>query len=410
MRLWSTFSVALGAIRVHKLRAALTMLGIIIGVAAVIAMVSVGSGAQRRIEEQIRSMGSNLILVLPGTQTSGGIRWGLGSQTTLTEEDARAIALEVPSVEVAAPNVRGSAQTVYGNTNWSTIIFGVTPDYVIAREWELTRGRIFGSDDVDAAAKVAVLGETVVKNLFADADPVGQMIRIKRVPFMVVGVLAAKGQSAWGQDQDDTVLIPISTAKRKVLGANRSNPRAVGAISVRVRDGDLMAEAQQQMRDVLRQRHRLQPAQEDDFNMRVLAEQFAAQEESARVMTTLLAAIASVSLLVGGIGIMNIMLVSVTERTREIGLRMAVGARGRDILAQFLVEAITLSIIGGIAGIAVGLLTSVTIASLAEWTVAIAPDAIALAFGFSAAVGIFFGFYPARKASRLNPIEALRYE
>jgi putative ABC transport system permease protein len=410
MRLWSTVSVALGAIRVHKLRAALTMLGIIIGVAAVIAMVSVGSGAQRRIEEQIRSMGSNLILVLPGTQTSGGIRWGLGSQTTLTEEDARAIALEIPSVEVAAPNVRGAAQTVYGNTNWSTIIFGVTPDYVIAREWELTRGRIFGSDDVDAAAKVAVLGETVAKNLFADADPVGQMIRIKRVPFMVVGVLAAKGQSAWGQDQDDTVLIPISTAKRKVLGANRSNPRAVGAISVRVRDADLMAEAQQQMRDVLRQRHRLQPAQEDDFNMRVLAEQFAAQEESARVMTTLLAAIASVSLLVGGIGIMNIMLVSVTERTREIGLRMAVGARGRDILAQFLVEAITLSIIGGIAGIGVGLLTSVTIASLAEWTVEIAPDAIALAFGFSAAVGIFFGFYPARKASRLNPIEALRYE
>ena len=410
MRLWSTVSVALGAIRVHKLRAALTMLGIIIGVAAVIAMVSVGSGAQRRIEEQIRSMGSNLVLILPGTQTSGGIRWGLGSQTTLTEEDARAIALEVPSVEVAAPNVRGAAQTVYGNTNWSTIIFGVTPDYVIAREWELTRGRIFGPDDVDAAAKVAVLGETVAKNLFADADPVGQMIRIKRVPFMVVGVLVAKGQSAWGQDQDDTVLIPISTAKRKVLGANRSNPRAVGAISVRVRDADLMAEAQQQMRDVLRQRHRLQPAQEDDFNMRVLAEQFAAQEESARVMTTLLAAIASVSLLVGGIGIMNIMLVSVTERTREIGLRMAVGARGRDTLAQFLVEAITLSIIGGIAGIGVGLLTSVTIASLAEWTVEIAPDAIALAFGFSAAVGIFFGFYPARKASRLNPIEALRWE
>jgi putative ABC transport system permease protein len=403
-------SVALGAIRVHKLRAALTMLGIIIGVAAVIAMVSVGSGAQRRIEEQIRSMGSNLILVLPGTQTSGGIRWGLGSQTTLTEEDARAIALEVPSVEVAAPNVRGAAQTVYGNTNWSTLIFGVTPDYVIAREWELTRGRIFGPDDVDAAAKVAVLGETVAKNLFADADPVGQMIRIKRVPFMVVGVLAAKGQSAFGQDQDDTVLIPISTAKRKVLGANRSNPRAVGAISVRVRDADLMAEAQQQMRDVLRQRHRLQPAQEDDFNMRVLAEQFAAQEESARVMTMLLAAIASVSLLVGGIGIMNIMLVSVTERTREIGLRMAVGARGRDILAQFLVEAITLSIIGGLVGIGVGLLTSVAIASLAEWTVEIAPDAIALAFGFSAAVGIFFGFYPARKASRLNPIEALRYE
>jgi putative ABC transport system permease protein len=410
MRLWATVSIALVAIRVHKLRAALTMLGIIIGVAAVIAMVSVGAGAQRRIEEQIRSMGSNLIVVLPGTQTSGGIRWGLGSQATLTEEDARALASEIPAIEVAAPNVRGAAQTVAGNTNWSTIIFGVTPEYIVAREWELSRGRMFGSEDVDSAAKVAVLGDTVARNLFGDTDPVGQPIRIKRVPFTVVGVLVPKGQSAWGQDQDDTILIPISTAKRKVLGVTRSNPRAVGSISVRVRDQALMTEAQQQIRDVLRQRHRLQPSQEDDFNTRILAEQFAAQEESARVMTTLLAAIASVSLMVGGIGIMNIMLVSVTERTREIGLRMAVGARGRDILAQFLVEAVTLSVIGGLIGIAIGLAASVTIAKLAEWSVELAPDAILIAFAFSAAVGIFFGFYPARKASRLNPIEALRWE
>jgi putative ABC transport system permease protein len=355
-------------------------------------------------------MGSNLIVVLPGTQTSGGIRWGLGSQATLTEEDSRALASEVPAIEVAAPNVRGAAQTVAGNTNWSTLIFGVTPEYVVAREWELSRGRMFGSEDVDSAAKVAVLGDTVVKNLFGDTDPVGQPIRIKRVPFTVVGVLVAKGQSAWGQDQDDAILIPISTAKRKVLGVNRSNPRAVGSISVRVRDAALMTEAQQQIRDVLRQRHRLQPSQEDDFNTRILAEQFAAQEESARVMTTLLAAIASVSLMVGGIGIMNIMLVSVTERTREIGLRMAVGARGRDILAQFLVEAVTLSVIGGLIGIAIGLAASVTIAKVAEWSVELAPEAILVAFAFSAAVGIFFGFYPARKASRLNPIEALRWE
>jgi putative ABC transport system permease protein len=410
MRLWATVGIALAAIRIHKLRAALTMLGIIIGVAAVIAMVSIGSGAQRRIEEQIRSMGSNLIVILPGAQTSGGIRWGLGSQNTLTEDDARALAAEAAALEIAAPNVRGAAQIVHANTNWSTIVFGVTPDYVVAREWELARGRMFAPQDVDAAAKLVVLGDTVARNLFGDADPVGQSIRIKRVPFTVLGVLVPKGQSAWGQDQDDTVLIPISTAKRKVLGVNRANPRAVGSISVRVRDAGLMTEAQQQIREVLRQRHRLQPAQEDDFNIRVLAEQFAAQEESARVMTTLLAAIASVSLLVGGIGIMNIMLVSVTERTREIGLRMAVGARGRDILAQFLVEAVTLSLIGGLIGVAVGLATSVTIASVAEWTVEVSPDAVALAFGFSAAVGIFFGFYPARKASRLNPIEALRWE
>jgi putative ABC transport system permease protein len=386
------------------------MLGIIIGVAAVIAMVSVGTGAQSRIEEQIRSMGSNLIVVLPGAATSGGIRWGLGSQNTLTEEDARAIALEVPAVEVAAPSVRGAAQTVFGNTNWSTVIHGVTPEYLVAREWAVASGKVFGPEDVDSAAKVAVLGETVVKNLFGDSDPLGQTIRIKKVPFTVVGVLEPKGQSAWGQDQDDTILIPIATAKKKVLGANPSNPRAVGAISVRVRDAGLMEEAQLQLRDLLRQRHRLQPGQEDDFQLRVLAEIFAAQEESAQVMTRLLAAIALVSLLVGGIGIMNIMLVSVTERTREIGLRMAVGARGRDILTQFLVEAITLSALGGIVGIGLGLAASWTIASLAQWRVELSPESIGLAFGFAAVVGVFFGFYPARKAARLDPIEALRYE
>jgi putative ABC transport system permease protein len=410
MKLWAGVRIALGALRVNKLRSALTMLGIIIGVGAVIAMVAVGAGAQRRIEAQIRSMGSNLIVILSGTSTSGGIRWGLGSQLTLTEEDARAIALEVAAVEVAAPSVRGGAQIVFANANWSTVVHGVTPDYIAAREWPLASGRMFVVEDVDAAAKVAVLAETVAKQLFGDSDPVGQTIRIKKVPFTVVGVLEPKGQSAWGQDQDDTILIPISTAKKKVLGASQANPRAVGAISVRVREGEPIPEAQGQIRDLLRQRHRLQPGQDDDFSLRVLAEVFAAQEESARVMTTLLAAIASVSLLVGGIGIMNIMLVSVTERTREIGLRLAVGARRRDILAQFLVEAVTLSVLGGIAGILMGLGASYTIARLAEWSVELAPDAVGLAFSFSAAVGIFFGFYPARKASRLDPIEALRYE
>jgi putative ABC transport system permease protein len=402
--------MALGALRVNKMRTALTMLGIIIGVAAVIAMVSVGAGAQERIAEQIRSMGSNLIVIFPGAQTSGGIRWGLGSQQTLTEEDSRAIAIEVPAVEVAAPTVRGSAQTVFGNLNWSTVIQGVTPEYLDAREWGMASGRMFGPQDVDAAAKVAVLGETVWQSLFGGSDPIGQTIRIKKVPFTVVGVLEPKGQSAWGQDQDDLILIPLSTAKRKVLGSTRSNPRSVGSITLRVRDAALMGEAEDQVRALLRQRHRLQTGQDDDFQVRLLAEMFAAQEESARVMTALLAAIASVSLLVGGIGIMNIMLVSVTERTREIGLRMAVGARGRDILAQFLVEALTLSAVGGVLGVGIGVLAAVVIGYWAEWSTDISLQAVAMAFAFAGVIGVFFGFYPAQKASRLDPIEALRYE
>jgi putative ABC transport system permease protein len=410
MKLLAAVRMALGALRAHALRTALTMLGIIIGVAAVIAMVSVGAGAQKRIADQIRSLGSNAIVVLPGAQTSGGIRWGLGSQQTLSEEDARAIGVELPSVEVSAPSVRGAAQTVFGNTNWSTIIQGVTPDYLVSREWEVASGKMFGPEDVDAASKVAVLGETVWRSLFDNSDPIGQTIRIKKVPFTVVGVLDAKGQSAFGQDQDDVILIPLSTAKKKVLGVNKSNPRAVGTISVRVKQAELMDEAQVQIRELLRQRHRLQGTQDDDFQVRIMSEMFTAQEESARIMTMLLAAIASVSLMVGGIGIMNIMLVSVTERTREIGLRMAVGARSRDILAQFLVEAVTLAIAGGLVGILVGLAASQTIASVAEWTTEIPPEAIGLAFVFSGAVGVFFGFYPARKASRLDPIEALRYE
>ena len=410
MKVWASVRMALGALRAHKLRTALTMLGIIIGVGAVIAMVSVGAGAQRRIAEQIRSLGSNSIVILPGASTSGGIRWGLGTQSNLTEEDARAIATEIPAVEVAAPSVRASAQTVYGNTNWSTVIQGVTPDYLVSREWTMASGKMFGPEDVDAASKVAVLGETVWRNLFGDTDAVGQTIRIKKVPFTVAGVLEPKGQSAWGQDQDDVILVPLSTAKKKAIGRTQSNPRAVGTVSVRVKEAELMDEAAGQIRDLLRQRHRIQPGDDDDFQVRIMSEMFAAQEESAQVMTMLLAAIASVSLLVGGIGIMNIMLVSVTERTREIGLRMAVGARSRDILAQFLIEAVTLAVAGGVVGIGAGLVSAQTIASLANWTTDVPAESIALAFAFSAAVGIFFGFYPARKASRLDPIEALRYE
>ncbi len=410
MNLWASARIAVRALRVNKLRSALTMLGIVIGVGAVITMVAVGSGAQARVAEQIASLGSNMIVILSGSSTASGVRLGSGSQLTITEEDAWAVQREISLVEAAAPTMRGGGQVVYGNLNWSTQVQGVTPEYFIARDWGVVAGRALIQEDVDGATKVALVGQTVAENLFGGTDPLEQVIRIKKVPFTVVGVLDRKGQSAWGQDQDDVILIPLSTAKKKVLGVSQANARSVGAISVRVREATMMKEAEEQMRDLLRQRHRLQPYQDDDFWLRNLAEVLQSQEESSRVLTLLLAAIASVSLLVGGIGIMNIMLVSVTERTREIGLRMAVGARGRDILTQFLVEAVTLSLIGGVIGITFGMAGSYAIAHFAEWRTEVNLQAIALAFGFAAAVGIFFGFYPARKAAGLNPIEALRYE
>jgi len=410
VNVWQSARIAVRALRVNKLRSALTMLGIIIGVGAVIAMVAVGAGAQARVAEQIQSLGSNLIILTSGSVTSSGVRLGQGSQLTISEDDAAAIPREVPAVQVAAPSVKGAAQVVYGNLNWSTTVHGVTGDFLEARDWLLVAGRPIGPEDVDASTKVALLGQTTALNLFGDANPVGQIIRVRKVPFTVIGLLDQKGQTSHGSDQDDVILIPLSTAKKKVLGASQASPRAVNSISIKIRLGEDMAEAETQVRTLLRQRHRLEPAQDDDFRLRNLTEVLETQEQSAQVMTYLLAAIASVSLLVGGIGIMNIMLVSVTERTREIGLRMAVGARGRDILLQFLVEAITLSLIGGGIGIAVGLTGSHAISYLAEWRTLVAPDAVALAFGFAAAVGIFFGFYPARKAARLDPIEALRYE
>lgn len=410
MNILASVRIALRALRVNRLRSALTMLGIIIGVAAVIAMVAVGSGATARIAEQIQSIGSNVIIILSGSVTSGGIRLGFGSVQTLSEEDAKAIALECPAVAAASPSVRGTAQVVFGNNNWSTVIQGTAPEYLEIRDYRVMSGRPFTWQDVDGATKVALVGRTVVENLFWDTDPVGQIIRIKKVPFTVLGVLSPKGQSPGGQDQDDIILLPISTAKKKVLGVSQANARAVGAIMVQARGPMMMKEAEAQIVALLRQRHRLQPAQEDDFNVRNLAEVFAAQEASAQVMGVLLGAIASVSLLVGGIGIMNIMLVSVTERTREIGLRLAVGARARDILTQFLVEAVTLSLVGGLIGIALGLLASLLISYLAQWSTLISGGAILLAFAFSALVGVFFGYYPARKAAFLDPIEALRYE
>jgi putative ABC transport system permease protein len=406
----ASLRIALRALRINKLRSALTMLGIIIGVGAVIAMVAIGAGAANRVKEQIASIGSNLLMVMPGAATSGGMRMGFGSTLTLTEDDARAIALEVPGVAAAGGSMRGTAQIVFGNQNWSTVVFGVGPEYPVVRDWDVALGEFFTREDVDGATKVAVLGETVAETLFGDGDPIGQIIRVKKVPFTVVGVLARKGQSTWGQDQDDTVLIPLSTAKKRVLGVSQANARTVGTIHVKVAAPELIASVEQQVSELLRQRHRLQPYQENDFQVRNLSDMFAAQEAASRTMTLLLGAIASVSLLVGGIGIMNIMLVSVTERTREIGLRMAVGARSKDILGQFLIEAVTLALIGGLLGVLLGVGGSYAIAALAEWSMLITPGSIAMAFCSSAAIGVFFGYYPARKAAFLDPIEALRYE
>ncbi|PTL36215.1 multidrug ABC transporter substrate-binding protein [Candidatus Methylomirabilis limnetica] len=410
MNILANVRIALRALRVNRLRSALTMLGIIIGVAAVIATVAVGSGATAQIQEQIRSIGSNVIIVLSGSATSGGIRVGAGSVMTLSEDDAKAIAGECPAVALTASSVRGTGQVVLGNDNWSTVIQGVTPEYLEIRDFRVLNGRPFTWQDVDGAAKVALVGDTIVKNLFGGTDPVGQIIRIKKVPFTVLGSLSPKGQSAWGQDQDDVILIPISTAKRKVLGVSQANARAVGAIVVQARGPMVMREAEEQVVALLRQRHRLQPEEDNDFTVRNLVEVFGAQEQAARVMSILLGAIASVSLVVGGIGIMNIMLVSVTERTREIGLRLAVGAKAHDILTQFLVEAVTLSLIGGLVGIALGLSVSVLISYFAMWSTQISGGAVLMAFAFSALVGICFGYYPARKAAFLDPIEALRYE
>ena len=410
MKFWMAVEIALTALRANRLRSALTMLGIVIGVAAVIAMVAVGSGATERIQQQIEAIGSNLILVIPGSITSNGVRLGSGATVTLSEDDARAIASECPAVAAVAPTVRGGAQVTYGNNNWATSIVGTTPDYLTIRDQTVVRGNPFSADDGSSGTKVALLGGTVAQNLFGSTDPTGQTIRIKNVPFTVDGVLSAKGQSPTGQDQDDVILIPISTAKRQVVGASQANAGSIGAIMVQAVDAHSMDEAQSEIEALVRQRHRIQPGQDDDFTVRNLSDVFSAQESSARVMSILLGAIASVSLVVGGIGIMNIMLVSVTERTREIGLRIAIGARTRDLLAQFLVEAVTLSILGGIAGILVGVTASALISHFAGWNTLVSPTAIALAFVFSALVGVFFGYYPARKAALLDPIEALRYE
>jgi putative ABC transport system permease protein len=401
---------ALRALAANTLRSILTMLGIIIGVAAVITMIAVGQGATNRVQDQMKGLGSNIMLVLPGGVTTGGVRLGAQTGQALSEEDALAIAKEVPEVQVAAPSMRTGAQVVAGNSNWSTSVFGTTNDYLEAREWPLESGRTFEAAEMQGSAKVAIIGLTTAQQLFGDADPMDQVIRIKKIPVTIVGVLAKKGQNMLGQDQDDIVIVPIGTYRNRIQGGNSGKTKRVGSISVKVREGQSMKLAEENIKDLLRQRLKVQPGADEPFSVRNLTEILQAQEASSRIMTLLLAAVAGISLIIGGIGIMNIMLVSVTERTREIGLRMAVGARGKDILTQFLIEAVTLSVIGGAIGVLLGAGATWAVGYFAGWEVSMTASSIFLATVFSAVVGVFFGFYPARRASKLLPIQALRYE
>ncbi len=403
-----TLKIALRALRTNKMRSFLTMLGIIIGIAAVIAMMAVGSGASYVISQQIASIGSNIILVLPGSTTSGGLRTGSGGAQTLTSDDVRAIMAECPSVELAAPTIRSSGLVVYGNMNWSTVLMGTTPELFEIREWGVDSGRGISQQDVDSAAKICVLGQTVVENLFGSSDPIGKIVRIKKVPFTVVGVLNRKGQSPQGTDQDDSVFVPLRTAQRNLSRSQTLN--SVGALLIKAKSEDLLSKAEEEINNLLRQRHRITGGKEVDFSTRNLSEILAVAEQSSKAMSLLLGAVASISLIVGGIGIMNIMLVSVTERTREIGIRMAIGAKKNDILLQFMTEAVLLTMLGGVIGIALGTGGATIVSRMLDWPTLISFQSIAIAFIFSGAVGIFFGFYPAKKAAGLNPIDALRYE
>ena len=406
MKILIVLKISVQALLRNKIRTFLTMLGIIIGVAAVITMLAIGQGAKISIRDKIASLGVNMLLVQPGSLTKGGIRGGWGSIKTLVPEDAFAMVEKCPSVALAAPIVRTTAQVIYGNLNWSTRITGTTPDYLTIRQWPLTSGKLFRKDDVRYCTKVAVVGKTVAENLFQQMSPIGEIIRIKRVPFKVIGLLEEKGQSPLGDDQDDVIMVPVTTAKKRLLGRHAM----LRQITVSAKDETLMKSAQEEITLLMRERHRLLRGKEDDFIIRNMADIQDAAASTTRIMTIVLASIASVSLIVGGIGIMNIMLVSVTERTREIGIRMAVGAKTRDILLQFLVESLTLCSAGGILGILMGTAASKIISVFAGWPSVVTIQSIILSFGSALTIGIIFGLFPARKASMLNPIEALRYE
>ena len=404
LKFLTILKVGMKAIARNKLRSTLTALGIIIGVACVIAMIAVGGGAQAAVQAQINSLGSNFLMIFPGVATQSGARIFTG-QSTITDDDVAAVKAECPAVAYVSPSVRSGAQVVFGNNNWGTSIQGVGVEWPFVRSWNVDRGAFFGDSEVRSAAKVAVLGNTVASNLFPGGNAVDQMVRIKNIPFKVVGVLETKGGSTMGQDQDDTVIAPYTTVMKLLKRTTKIDMFMASAVSRNAVD-----EAQSEIDALLRQRHRIQPGQDADFMIRSQQEIAQTADQTSRQMSALLAAIASISLLVGGIGIMNIMLVSVTERTREIGIRMAIGAKGRDILTQFLIEALSLSIAGGAIGIALGIGTSRFLAWKQQWPIVLSPTAVLLAFGFAAAIGMFFGFYPAQKASRLDPIEALRYE
>jgi len=403
----STFKIALRSLKVNKMRSILTSLGIIIGVSAVIIMLSVGEGAKSKISKDISSMGSNLLMVLSGSSTSGGVRVGMGSQPTLKIKDAEAILKSCPSVSMVAPIVSEGRQLVFANQNWSTGVYGITPSYMLVHSVEIEDGRAITEEDLKNSTKIAVLGSTVITNLFGDLDPVGKTIRIAGMPFKVIGTLKSKG-SSFGQDKDDTVLIPITTAQKKLFGTEF--PGTIKYISVQGKNSESLNSAQEEIEALLRERHNIGRNKDDDFTVKNFTEMMETVQKTISTMTLLLGAIASVSLLVGGIGIMNIMLVSVTERTKEIGIRMAIGAKAMDIRIQFLIEALLLSLAGGLTGIIVGVLGSWLISLGSGLTTVISPFSVILAFGFSGAIGIGFGFYPAYKASLMNPIDALRYE
>jgi putative ABC transport system permease protein len=408
MVVWSeVLREALRALDRNKVRTLLTMLGVIIGVAAVIATLAIGQGAKQSVQEQIRSLGSNVIMVFAGGMM-GTVRSGSGSgaMQPLSVEDAMAIQKECPSVALASPTVRAQSQIVAGDANWNTTVQGGDENYLVVRDWGIAEGRGFTTSDVRAAAKVCILGATVKKELFGDGDPIGSVIRIRRLPFEVIGVLAPKGSSSFGQDQDDIIVAPLGTVQKKLL----ASPLRVNAILISARSETLVEQAIDEISTLLRQRHRIPYGQPDDFMVRSQSEIASTAEGTSQVMTLLLSSVALVSLLVGGIGIMNIMLVSVTERTREIGVRRALGARGRDIMVQFLAESAFVSLVGGAVGIALGMGIAYAVSHFAQWPTLIGPDSVILAFGFSALVGIFFGFYPARTAAKLNPIDSLRYE